>query len=61
MVQVVRKVSARVIINLRRLIVGENNLEYNLKIENIERRFRLVAVTAGRGEALLFAFYTTDQ
>ena len=57
--QVVREVSARVIGNLRRRVVGESDLEHSLEIENLERRFRLAAVTAERGE--LYHLRATQQ
>lgn len=57
--QVVREVSARVIGNLRRRVVGESDLEHSLEIENLERRFRLAAVTAERGE--LYHLHATQQ
>ncbi len=57
--QVVREVSARVIGNLRRRVVGESDLEHSLEIENLERRFRLTAVTAERGE--LYHLRATQQ
>lgn len=57
--QVIKEVSARVIGNLRRRVVGEDDLENSLMIENLERRFRLTAVNAERAE--LYHLRATQQ
>ncbi|KAA8998106.1 Na+/H+ antiporter [Affinibrenneria salicis] len=57
--QVLKEVSARVIGNLRRRVVGPDDLESSLMVENLERRFRLTAVNAERGE--LYHLRATQQ
>ncbi|MGB9096352.1 Na+/H+ antiporter [Erwinia sp.] len=46
----VKEVSARVTSNLRRRVEGKEDLERALYAENLERRFRLTALRAERGE-----------
>ncbi|QDX31278.1 Na+/H+ antiporter [Dickeya poaceiphila] len=48
--QVLAEVSARVIGMLHRRVAGTDELENSMAIENLERRFRLAAVSAERAE-----------
>ncbi|WP_038900322.1 Na+/H+ antiporter [Dickeya dadantii] len=48
--QVLAEVSARVIGMLHRRVAGTDELENNMAVENLERRFRLAAVSAERAE-----------
>ncbi|OIV47418.1 hypothetical protein BK025_04450 [Sodalis sp. TME1] len=48
--QILNEVSARVIGNLRRRIDGNDDADSALLIENLERRMRLNALRAERGE-----------
>ncbi|MBT1426825.1 Na+/H+ antiporter [Dickeya dianthicola] len=48
--QVLAEVSARVIGMLHRRVAGTDGLENNMAVENLERRFRLAAVSAERAE-----------
>lgn len=48
--QILKEVSANVVRTLRVQVEGKNNEEQALKIEELERRFRLTAVRAQRGE-----------
>ncbi|MBW7981816.1 Na+/H+ antiporter [Enterobacillus tribolii] len=48
--QVLTEVSSRVIGSLRRRVSTKENAEETLKVENLERRFRLTALRAERGE-----------
>lgn len=48
--ELVNEVSSRVIGNLRRRVVGKEDLEQSLYTENLERRFRLTALRAERAE-----------
>lgn len=57
--QVLKEVSTRVIGMLRRRVVGKDELENSLMIENLERRFRLAAVNAERAE--LYHLRATQQ
>ncbi len=46
----ISEVASRVIGNLRRRTAGQDEMERNLLIEDLERRFRLTALRAERGE-----------
>jgi CPA1 family monovalent cation:H+ antiporter len=48
--ELLKEVSLRVIGNLRRRVVGKDELEQALFAENLERRFRLTAIRAERAE-----------
>lgn len=48
--QILAEVSARVIGMLHRRVAGTDELENNMAVENLERRFRLAAVSAERAE-----------
>ncbi|MEW5290874.1 MULTISPECIES: Na+/H+ antiporter [Erwinia] len=48
--ELVKEISSRVIGNLRRRVEGKEDLEQALYAENLERRFRLTALRAERGE-----------
>ncbi len=48
--ELVKEVSSRVTGNLRRRVDGKEDLERALYAENLERRFRLTALRAERGE-----------
>ncbi|MGE9551328.1 Na+/H+ antiporter [Erwinia amylovora] len=48
--ELVKEVSSRVIGNMRRRVDGKDDLERALYAENLERRFRLTALRAERGE-----------
>ena len=48
--ELIKEVSSRVTGNLRRRVVGKEDLERSLYAENLERRFRLTALRAERGE-----------
>lgn len=48
--ELLKEVSARVIGNLRRRVDGKEDIERALLMENLERRFRLTALRAERGE-----------
>ena len=48
--QLLTEVSSRVIGSLRRRISTKENAEEMRKVENLERRFRLTALRAERGE-----------
>ncbi|WP_067704431.1 MULTISPECIES: Na+/H+ antiporter [unclassified Erwinia] len=49
-VELLKEVSSRVIGNMRRRVDGKEDLERALFAENLERRFRLTALRAERGE-----------
>ncbi len=57
--QLLKEVSSRVIGNLRRRADGRNDVEHTELEENLERRFRLVALRAERGE--LYHLRATQQ
>ncbi len=44
------QVASRVAGHLRRRTAGDDEMEYNLQVEYLERRFRLTALRAERGE-----------
>ncbi|WP_158785051.1 Na+/H+ antiporter [Pantoea sp. BAV 3049] len=48
--ELVKEISSRVIGNMRRRVDGKDDLERSLYAENLERRFRLTALRAERGE-----------
>ncbi|WP_036770296.1 Na+/H+ antiporter [Photorhabdus australis] len=48
--EVITEVASRVIGHLRRRTVGQDEIEHNLLVEDLERRFRLTALRAERGE-----------
>ncbi|WAT00338.1 Na+/H+ antiporter [Rouxiella chamberiensis] len=48
--QTLKEISSRVVGNLRRRTVGKDDIENALMLENLERRFRLTALRAERGE-----------
>lgn len=48
--QTLKEISSRVVGNLRRRTVGKDDIEQALMLENLERRFRLTALRAERGE-----------
>lgn len=48
--ELVKEIASRVIGNMRRRVDGKEDLERALKAENLERRFRLTALRAERGE-----------
>ncbi|WLS78555.1 Na+/H+ antiporter [Erwinia pyri] len=48
--ELIKEVSSRVTGNLRRRVVGKEDLERSLFAENLERRFRLTALRAERAE-----------
>jgi CPA1 family monovalent cation:H+ antiporter len=48
--ELIKEISARVTGNLRRRVVGKEDLERSLYAENLERRFRLTALRAERAE-----------
>ncbi|WP_338558873.1 Na+/H+ antiporter [Erwinia sp. E_sp_B04_7] len=48
--ELIKEVSSRVTGNLRRRVVGKEDLDRSLFAENLERRFRLTALRAERGE-----------
>jgi Na+/H+ antiporter len=48
--QTLKEISSRVVGNLRRRTVGKDDIEHALMLENLERRFRLTALRAERGE-----------
>ncbi|RWR03083.1 sodium:proton antiporter [[Pantoea] beijingensis] len=48
--ELLKEVSARVVGNLRRRVDGKDDVERSLFAENLERRFRLTALRAERGE-----------
>ncbi|NRN28211.1 Na+/H+ antiporter [Photorhabdus heterorhabditis] len=48
--EVITEVASRVIGYLRRRTVGQDEIEHNLLVEDLERRFRLTALRAERGE-----------
>ncbi|ETS31315.1 Na+/H+ antiporter [Photorhabdus temperata] len=48
--EVIIEVASRVIGHLRRRTVGQDEIEHNLLVEDLERRFRLTALRAERGE-----------
>ncbi|MEM6051671.1 Na+/H+ antiporter [Erwinia sp. P7711] len=48
--ELIKEVSSRVTGNLRRRVVGKEDMERSLYAENLERRFRLTALRAERGE-----------
>lgn len=48
--QVLKEISSRVVGRLRRRIASKEDIENALVMENLERRFRLVALRAERGE-----------
>lgn len=48
--ELVKEIGSRVIGNLRRRVDGKDDLEQALYAENLERRFRLTALRAERGE-----------
>lgn len=48
--QVLKEISSRVVGMLRRRIASKEDIENALVMENLERRFRLVALRAERGE-----------
>ncbi|SFN23092.1 sodium/proton antiporter, CPA1 family [Izhakiella capsodis] len=57
--ELVKEVSSRVIGLMRRRLDGKNDLEAALLVENLERRFRLTALRAERGE--LYHLRATQQ
>ena len=48
--QTLKEISSRVIGTLRRRTANRDDMETALKLENLERRFRLTALRAERGE-----------
>ncbi|MNV83569.1 hypothetical protein D3C71_1773850 [compost metagenome] len=48
--QVLKEISSRVVGTLRRRITTKDDIENALMLENLERRFRLTALRAERGE-----------
>ena len=48
--QTLKEISSRVVGNLRRRTVDKDDIEHALQLENLERRFRLTALRAERGE-----------
>jgi len=48
--QTLKEISSRVIGTLRRRTLNKDDIETALKLENLERRFRLTALRAERGE-----------
>lgn len=57
--QLIKEVSARVIGDLRRRSEGRNDMENSFQAEDLERRFRLAALRAERGE--LYHLRATQQ
>jgi CPA1 family monovalent cation:H+ antiporter len=48
--EVLKEISSRVVGKLRRRITSKDDIENALMLENLERRFRLTALRAERGE-----------
>lgn len=48
--EAISEVASRVAGHLRRRTAGDDEMEYNLQVEDLERRFRLTALRAERGE-----------
>ncbi|WP_413496114.1 Na+/H+ antiporter [Morganella psychrotolerans] len=48
--EAISEVASRVAGHLRRRTANDDEMEYNLKVEDLERRFRLTALRAERGE-----------